>query len=547
MSHEHKLIDSDASFIIDPSTKSITSVRSNIYLSQYDHNSELYTFQVPRFIDGHDLSLCDVIMIDYENINKKKTSNKRGAYKVENVVTDKDNVMFTWLISREATKLAGYLTFSVSFRCHDESSNIIYEWGTNTYNKITVIEKTRYDQAILEKETGLVDQIKAEVLASAVGPQGPKGEPFTYADFTKEQLLGLTGPKGEKGEKGDQGEPFTYADFTEEQLVALTGPKGDQGEKGEKGEKGDQGEKGVRGLQGVQGAQGPKGNDGYTPVRGKDYWTENDKQEIVEEAAELAEISENLWEKVYGEKGVRLKGTGGIAIGTYAISAGDDKTASNGTTYQSVASGDHSVVFGYGNTCSGRTTLAQGLYNTVTGNDSVALGQKNKVYGAQSFAAGMDNEITAMYSTAIGYSNKATATNSIAAGYKNVANGSGATAIGDVCEANGESSIAMGYHTKADGDAAVTFGRFTKTNNAGEVAMGEYNDSTASNDPAQQTLFSFGNGINDTNRSNAFEIKKNGDSYLTKVYVEEIILKSPNGTRFCITVDDNGILSSSLV
>lgn len=34
--------------------------------------------------------------------------------------------------------------------------------------------------------------------------------------------------------------------------------------------------------------QGPPGADGYTPVKGTDYWTEADKAEIV--AAVLAEI-----------------------------------------------------------------------------------------------------------------------------------------------------------------------------------------------------------------------------------------------------------------
>lgn len=65
---------------------------------------------------------------------------------------------------------------------------------------------------------------------------GIKGDPFTYDDFTEEQLAAL------KGEKGD---PFTYDDFTEEQLAAL------------------------------------KGTDGKTPVRGTDYWTDADKTEIV--------------------------------------------------------------------------------------------------------------------------------------------------------------------------------------------------------------------------------------------------------------------------
>ena len=49
------------------------------------------------------------------------------------------------------------------------------------------------------------------------GPQGPQGE---------------QGPRGEQGPKGDKGDPFTYADFTPEQLEDLKGPKGDKGDDG---------------------------------------------------------------------------------------------------------------------------------------------------------------------------------------------------------------------------------------------------------------------------------------------------------------------------
>lgn len=48
--------------------------------------------------------------------------------------------------------------------------------------------------------------------------------------------------KGDKGDKGDTGAPFTYADFTPEQLAALKGEKGDRGEQGIPGEKGEPGE-----------------------------------------------------------------------------------------------------------------------------------------------------------------------------------------------------------------------------------------------------------------------------------------------------------------
>lgn len=62
------------------------------------------------------------------------------------------------------------------------------------------------------------------------GIQGEKGDPFTYADFTSEQLASL------KGEKGDKGDAFEYSDFTPQQLASLKGDKGDKGDKGSDGQ-----------------------------------------------------------------------------------------------------------------------------------------------------------------------------------------------------------------------------------------------------------------------------------------------------------------------
>lgn len=76
-------------------------------------------------------------------------------------------------------------------------------------------------------------------------------------------VKGDKGDKGDKGERGEKGDPFTYADFTPEQLAALTGPRGPKGEPG------------------LNGADGAAGADGHTPVKGTDYWTEDDQQDIV--------------------------------------------------------------------------------------------------------------------------------------------------------------------------------------------------------------------------------------------------------------------------
>ena len=81
-------------------------------------------------------------------------------------------------------------------------------------------------------------------------------------DLPNPEPVNIKGTKGDKGDKGDRG------------------PQGVQGIQGERGEQGQKGDKGDRGEQGPIGATGPKGADGYTPIKGTDYWTEADKAEI---------------------------------------------------------------------------------------------------------------------------------------------------------------------------------------------------------------------------------------------------------------------------
>lgn len=55
---------------------------------------------------------------------------------------------------------------------------------------------------------------------------------YSYSDNGWVNNGKLQGADGKQGEKGDKGDPFTYDDFTEEQLAALKGEKGDPGDDG---------------------------------------------------------------------------------------------------------------------------------------------------------------------------------------------------------------------------------------------------------------------------------------------------------------------------
>ena len=69
------------------------------------------------------------------------------------------------------------------------------------------------------------------------------------------------------------------------------------GKQGPPGPAGPQGPQGIPGPQGEQGPQGETGAAGYSPVRGIDYWTDNDKQEILSEvfsSDEMAQIKQDI-------------------------------------------------------------------------------------------------------------------------------------------------------------------------------------------------------------------------------------------------------------
>ena len=153
LSHEHddnKIIDADVEhFIIDTTTRAITSETKKLSLMQYDHKSERYSFDINRMIDGHDLMDCNRVQIHFINIGSNKQKHP-GLYKVEDVhinLSDNNKLTFSWLISNTATMHDGTLSFLVSFECVDKECNdetcndgehILYRWSSSAYKSIQI-------------------------------------------------------------------------------------------------------------------------------------------------------------------------------------------------------------------------------------------------------------------------------------------------------------------------------------------------------------------------------------------------------------------------
>ena len=85
--------------------------------------------------------------------------------------------------------------------------------------------------------------------------------------------------------------------------------------------------------------------------------------------------------------------------------------------------------------------------------------------------------------------------------------------------AKGVASHAEGSETYANGIYSHAEGNGTITNNVSEHASGQYNNSVSASTTfgdSGNTLFSVGNGTADNARHNVFEIRQNGDIYISK-------------------------------
>ena len=294
-----------------------------------DENVRGLKFKFPKIVEGADFTQMQL------RINFMNSRQEKGQH----IVTDlkplegeEDYITFTWPFSRLVTHYRGYTKFVICAVKTDEGGTITAEWNT-ALAQMRVLEGLEVeDPEISPEEKDVIAQLisicqdsadeaaqsaqqaqdeakkvldiipvggtKGQVLTKqsdadkdynwqdptgggGIGQNGatftPSVSPEGVISWTNDRNLPNPEPvriKGDKGDQGPQGER------------GLQGAKGDKGEPGAKGEQGEQGPAGPVGADGAVGPQGPQGEPGTpgkTPVKGVDYWTEADKQEIISE------------------------------------------------------------------------------------------------------------------------------------------------------------------------------------------------------------------------------------------------------------------------
>lgn len=155
MAHKHPVTDSDVRFIINPYTRDLRDTTPAAKtIMRGDHNAEIFTVEMPRIIEGHDMTLCDVVQVWFKN------GQNEGFLPITDLQVsseDADTLIFSWKVPRLATQYVGSLSFMFYFGCTDsiDKNEMSYEWHTNPYSRISVKDH------FLDKES--IDTIQEQI------------------------------------------------------------------------------------------------------------------------------------------------------------------------------------------------------------------------------------------------------------------------------------------------------------------------------------------------------------------------------------------------
>ena len=195
MAHIHEVIDSDKCFTIDPITRAIVNDAGNkkTQLIQNDHNSERFAFQLPRYIEGHDMSLSNKVEVHYINIDQSSNERSVGVYEVNDLALSEDNesVLLSWLISNNATKYVGVLSFAICFKCM--SNDVIdYSWNTAINSSIQIAKGMYNSEIIIKDYIDVLEAWKEEFGLKLSGEYLTKSNPEGTGSFSMNRLEGST-------------------------------------------------------------------------------------------------------------------------------------------------------------------------------------------------------------------------------------------------------------------------------------------------------------------------------------------------------------------
>lgn len=303
----------------------IIPMRNPVTVAENDHNSDVLKIRLPRQIGLLDVLAASHVLISWQS----EESSGLVEIDTDYIVFECDShLILLWSPDNNITSYNGIITFDLTIRMVGSENVITQNWSA-TGGILLCLATIDAESKLYEDMISKYDEV---LTAMTKGPIIRDNYWWTYNwDKKMYQNTGVAasgnpgpaGPAGERGERGETGSAgadgktpvkgvdyWTDSDKSEilsastkppvikngnwyvydveskeyiDTLTAATGPAGQDGKNGVDGLPGERGPAGERGERGEIGERGPAGADGKTPVRGTDYWTVEDKTEIINE------------------------------------------------------------------------------------------------------------------------------------------------------------------------------------------------------------------------------------------------------------------------
>lgn len=161
--HTENLVDNDRKFRIDPQTRTIKNASYDKELVQYDSSSEVFTFEMPRYVEGHDMGTAKNVKVYY--VNKGASEEIVDSTDVTSTLKITDDgtntAVFSWTIPANATQHEGTLDFAVTFTCPEVSPD--YIWSTKIYSGVVINKGLRNSSEIIKRDPDAFDAILTRV------------------------------------------------------------------------------------------------------------------------------------------------------------------------------------------------------------------------------------------------------------------------------------------------------------------------------------------------------------------------------------------------
>ena len=488
MAHIHEVIDSDKCFTIDPITRAIVNDAGNkkTQLIQNDHNSERFAFQLPRYIEGHDMSLSNKVEVHYINLDQSSNERSVGVYEVTDLALSEDNesVLLSWLISNNATKYVGVLSFAICFKCM--SDNVIdYSWNT-AINSSIQIAKGLYNSEIITKDyIDVLEAWKEEFGLKLSGEYLTKSNPEGTGSFSMNRIEGSdVGTNSVTlGTGCIASGPSCYA----EGLYTIAGNYERLNIKTTTSVQIDSKNMICLSIPFDKEVFPISVGDSIIIIVGivMDITSSNIEYKnittIVQSITEPDPSTEIKEYKIYiDENEILNSGTNFETTQAFVILYKNQNQSSGGASPMSntgchaegagtIASGESSHAEGAGTIASGESSHAEGNNTTASGQYSHAEGYSTTAIGQYSHAEGYKTEASGNYAV------HAEGNNTTASGdYGSHAEGYYTTASGESSHAEGDSTTASGDSSHAEGAGTIASGESSHAEGNGTTASGKY-------------------------------------------------------------------------